>query len=385
MNPQQIQQMNNTTGVLPVNQQSTSTIPKMVVSSKPAKKEFMNYSMNLSKMLASLQNTNVPGQKPEPTLENTQNDPYMKLLNKQSLLDDEASKSLMATISASRYRNEASTRDTYDRYKRGLALLGVQTGEAQFTPEMLQGKLQQAETQKIAKLNEYEIEANKALIDAKRAQLEGNLSILREKMSYIKQLKDERDNYLKDLASNLKAETEIADNRAEAIYNSLQTLSGNEKELFLNEVADRYGIPVTSLVSAVSRIAEGKVKKGGSGGGREKKLTLSQIETLRKRYPDIDFTFGMTEQDASDLIDQGVFVGGVTYDPTFEDFLSEAEKREGRTFNEDEQQQLRELFDEELNMYYKATKGKKSTKKKTTTNQTTTNTTTNKNGTREAF
>ena len=260
---------------------ASSTSKPVVVSSNPARKEFNTHSMTLGQMLSSLNNQSTGLPSDNITLDSQQNDPYIKLLNQQSMLDDAASKALIATIRASKYNNQNQVTQSYDNYKKGLQLLGIQHNEAQFTPDLLQGRIQQVEVQKIQELQKYEIEANKALIDARQAQASGNLALFREKMNYIKDLKDERDNYLKKLASNLEAETSIAENRAEAIYGQMQSLNPAERETYLNAVAEKSGIPVTSLMAALQRVAESKTSKsgGGSSGGG---YTSQELRKLRQ-------------------------------------------------------------------------------------------------------
>jgi len=304
------------TPFVPPAQPTTPPKPKVIATSKPARKEFMKQSMNLSKMLSSLGGGTTKPE--EPTLDNTKNDPYMQMLNQRSVLDDEITRSLISSINANKYQRENEVRQQYDRYTRGLELLGVQSGSARYTPELFAGKIQEAEMQKLSKLREFDVEANKALLEAKQAQASGQLNILREKMNRIQELKSERDNYLKNLASNLEAETSIADNRAEAIYESLQTLNPDEKEVFLEQVADTYGIPLPSLISAVSRVKTGKTSKAKSGSsgstGGYTKLELRKLRQAGVDPTDIEasdnFLYGDENTDTeTSVIDLALYSG----------------------------------------------------------------------------
>lgn len=231
------------------------TPPKnnLVVSSGSANSEFNNHSSELTKMLTQLggvQNPNPSTSKDTPTLDNT-NDPYTRMLDSLSKTSDASTKALIGTIHAARANRGNALNTQYQDYKQGLQLLGIQHNEAQATPDLLMGHIKQAENEHQQKLQALDIETNKALMDAEKAQKEGDLSILKEKMNYVKELKAEKQNVLKNIADNLSYETKIADTEAAQYYDKLNTLNPQDKEAFLTALAKKFNISLGSLTRAM--------------------------------------------------------------------------------------------------------------------------------------
>lgn len=263
---------------VPVVQESTSTPTQqgggVVVSSAPAEMQFAQNSAALQQMLNNL------GQgigEVKPFDEKTYSDPFTQSLDKLAKTSDESAKALIATIQAQKMQQKFDLTKTYDNYKRGLQLLGIQHNEAQFTPDQLYGKVLAAENEFQQKINRLDAEEAKALMDAKLAREEKNLSFLKEKMNYIKQIKKEKNDALKDLYERMSMETKIADIQAGQIYDQLQKLPASQKESFLSGVASRFGIPLATLVQAVANEKTDRAKgKKSTGTGGSGKFVLSQ-------------------------------------------------------------------------------------------------------------
>jgi hypothetical protein len=89
--------------------------------------------------------------------------------------------------------------------------------------------------------------------------------------------KKKKNQALKDISDQLTAETSIAENQAHVIYETLNTLSENEKEIFLQQVAKKYNIPLGTLVTALAdektkrteKVKTGKAGTSSGGGGSE--------------------------------------------------------------------------------------------------------------------
>lgn len=223
----------------------------LVVSSGPANSEFNDHSSELSKMLGQLGNTQNPNPNSDtPTVGNT-SDSYTQMLDGLSKTSDASTKALIGTINASRANRANALNTQYSDYKQGLQLLGIQHNEAQATPDLLMGHIQQAENEHQAKLQALDVETNKALMDAEKAQKEGDLSILKEKMSYVKELKAEKQNILKNIADNLSYETKIADTEAAQYYDKLNTLNPADKEAFLTALSKKFNVSLGSLTKAM--------------------------------------------------------------------------------------------------------------------------------------
>ncbi len=257
-----------------------------VVSSGSSRKEFLGNSVDLTRMLGNFgagqnqqnqqnqqngqnNNTNTNQNNNDNATIDTVSDPYTQQLDKLKANSDAATQNLIATIQARRQGRENDVNKEMERYKSGLQLLGIQSGEIETAPEMVMGKVQQAENARVAKLQELDQQEATAMLEAKMAMDEKDFSLLKDRMNYVKELKKERLNTLKDNFDMLKAEQGIADIQAEQIYNQLGSLNSSQKQQFLQGIADRFGIPVGAVVAGVAKVAEAKAKKSktGTGGG----------------------------------------------------------------------------------------------------------------------
>lgn len=278
---------------------------QLIVTGNPANAEFNQYSGNLSSALAAL-NPTTPAtpQQPETTVGNvSQTDPYAKMLDSLSATSNASTKALIASIQASRANQSNQINSQYENYKRGLESLGIEHNDAQATPDLLMGHIQAAENEQHQKLQVLDIEEKKALMDAETAQQNQDLTILKEKMDRVKAIKQEKQNVLKDTYEKMTTEKGIGDLQAHAIYDTLQTLNHSDKEKFLQEVAKKYNIPLTTLVQSVADEKVSRIKKVAKG-ATVKKLSVAEIKSLKGLYPDIadSIVYGMTGDDIETLI-----------------------------------------------------------------------------------
>lgn len=212
-------------------------------------------------------------------------DPYTQALDKMKANQDAATQNLIATIQAKRANRGNEINQSYQRYKEGLMLLGIQSEDINSTPDIVMGNIQQAENARIAKLQDLDMQEATALLEAQTARDEKDFKLLKDRMDYIKEIKRERINTLKDNFDMLKAEQGIADIQAEQIYDQLGKLSGNQKEQFLQEIANSFNVPVGAIVAGVAKVAKARKTGTGGGGGKltagEKKSgAWSQLNSL---------------------------------------------------------------------------------------------------------
>jgi len=261
-----------------------------VVSSGNSRNQFMKDSNDLGNMLSryypqNQQNNNnnnnntptpggssgssnapsSPGANNENATIDNYSDPYTQALDKMKANQDVATQNLINTIQAKRANRGNEITQSYERYKQGLMLLGVQSENIQSSPDIVMGNIQQAENARIAKLQELDQEEATAMLEATMAQDEKDFKLLKDRMDYIKEIKRERINTLKDSYDTMKYEQGIGEMQAEQIYSQLNTLSGDKKEQFLQEIANRFNIPVGAIVAGVAKVAEAKKKAAGSG------------------------------------------------------------------------------------------------------------------------
>lgn len=289
------------------------TIPdnQLVVGSGSANMEFSNYSGELSNALSSItQPSNQQNTGPEITTENVgQLDPYGRMLDSLSQSSNASTKALISSIQASRMNKANSVNAQYDNYKRGLQLLGIQHNDAQSTPDLLMGHIQQAENEQYAKIDALDREEKKLIMDAETAQKKDDLATLKEKMDRVKAIKEEKNQALKDIADQLNTENSIAEDEAHRIYDQLQKLDDADKEIFLQEVAKKYKIPLIALVTAIAdekKAREEKAKKAaGTGGGGYSPQELRKLRAAGIDPSDIktadDFLYnGIDPEDADE-------------------------------------------------------------------------------------
>lgn len=225
-----------------------------------------------------------------------QNDPYVAKLNSMAASSDTATKLLVSNIIASKTQQANSVNSQYDNYKRGLQLLGIQHNEAQSTPDLLMGHINQAEDQHQQKLQALDIETNKALATAQQAQQDNDFKTLNAQMAYVKQLNAEKAATLKSYNTAITQQPKIAADVAHNVYATMQTLSPDDQESFLQAVAKQYNLPLGTLVTALTdeqgkqTIAEQKVTKAE----QDELLSPAEAKTLGVKY-------GTTKEQASKL------------------------------------------------------------------------------------
>lgn len=165
---------------------------------------------------------------------------------------DVATQRLIANVEAQRQRNANKIDTQYENYKNGMKLLGIQHNDAQFTPDLLQGHIQQAENEHVQKIQDIDAELNKAIADATDAQTSNNFKILQEKMDYINKLKTAKKDEISNMYNTLSAQTKSSDIQAHQIYNTLQTLSPTDQETFIHTIAKRFNLPIGTLVQSLA-------------------------------------------------------------------------------------------------------------------------------------
>lgn len=187
-----------------------------------------------------------------PTDAGTDADPYVQQLKTLAASGDASTKLLTQNILATKASQSAATDAQYDNYKRGLQLLGIQHNDAQSAPELLMGHVQQAENDHQARLSTITANANKALAAAKTAQDNGDFKELQAQMNYAKQLNAEKQTELKNYNDTLIQQPKVATDVAHSVYGTLQTLSPDDQQSFIQAVASQYKLPLGTLTTALT-------------------------------------------------------------------------------------------------------------------------------------
>ncbi len=192
----------------------------------------------------------------------TFSDPYTQMLDKISATSDKATQNLIATIKAQKANQTNTINQDADRLKSGLMSLGIETGQINFTPDLVYGHIQQAENDRTAKLADIDQKEATALLDAQQAAENKNFTVLKEKVDYIKSLKQDQINVLKNTYDTANYESKIGSIEANQIYDEVQKLpDAKSKTDFMQAIATKFGIPLLSLTTQVNKITAGKTSK----------------------------------------------------------------------------------------------------------------------------
>ena len=279
---------------------------QLVVSSNPSRIQTMQYSNKLSNALNSygLSNSNVPNQNNIPNDPTTQpnntdvnaHDPFIGMLNNMQSTSDTSTKRLISNIQANRARTQSGLANEYENYKRGIQLLGIQHNQAQFTPDILMSHVKQAENEFQSKISDLDREESKALMDAEEARNTNNFRLLKERMDYVDKIRKEKKESLKDFYDTTLSQEKVSDSIAQSIYSVAQGLDNSEKEVFLQQVSQKYKIPLGSLVQSLADLNTSKMAKKstgtktGSGTGGTASGGYTALEKRKLRQAGIDPT-----------------------------------------------------------------------------------------------
>lgn len=246
----------------------------IVTTAGPATTSFNNHSSNLQTMLTSLnQNSgSLPGS--DINVDNV-NDSYTQMLDRLGRSSDASTKALIGTINASRSNRGNEINTQYDNYKRGLQLLGIQHNDAQATPDLLMGHVKQAENEHQAKLQALDVETNKALMDAENAKEKNDLTTLESKMAYVDKLKQEKRDYLKNIAEQMTAGNTIAANIIAGDYDQFKNLSAADQEKYIKHVASSFGISEQSVRANIVKQEQSAEDRALDIAGKKKALAKS--------------------------------------------------------------------------------------------------------------
>lgn len=201
------------------------------------------------------------------TTAGTEQDPYLKALDSMASRASESTNRLIANIQANRLRSQTKLTESFDRYKSGLQLLGIQTNRAQSTPDILVGQLKQADNEYMSKLADLDSEENKALMDAENARAENDFKTLKERMDYVRQVRKDQADTLKEyndkiMQSSKLAEAQIDTRLAKEMFTTIQKITDPaQKEQFIEAVANKFGISPLAVVSSLEQIVRSTQKE----------------------------------------------------------------------------------------------------------------------------
>lgn len=245
-----------------------------VNTSTASRNTFNTNSANLATALAGLNPQPNTGEVEAPA--DNSNDPFITALNNMHTGADNATRSLIASTTAA-YQNKINdvTKEG-ENYKLGLQQLGVETGAAEATPDLLAGHIHEAANEEMSKVNALKAEEAKVLMDAQQAKRENDFQTLDKLEQRRKDIQKEKNDVIKNMYDKLSSENKASDEAVKQIYSTLQTLSTTEKNTFLTAVAKKYKLPLGGLVQALAeydtsfkgkQATTNKKISGATGGG----------------------------------------------------------------------------------------------------------------------
>lgn len=280
--------------------------PSPIVTSGPVRKEFTDLSNDLSGIQFKNQ-TNTQTKDKLPTY-GSFSDEYTKALDALGAKSTASTKALISSIQAQRAMRANEINSLSDNYARGLQLLGIQKNEAQSTPELLLGRIKSAENERLQKIQNLDIEENKAILDAEEAQSKNQVGLLKEKLDYIKQLRKDKQDELKAIADESRAhldtvnkEVSLMENYASQIISQISGLKGEAKSAAIQAIADKFGVSPESVILAASGYSQKKADKasssslsGGYTAQEQRKLRAAGIDPTDIESAD-HYLYGNTE------------------------------------------------------------------------------------------
>ncbi len=281
--------------------QSWKPTNQLIVTGTNPAKEFAKNTQEINQMIEGRAAANATGNTTANTADGTgdnanadlsnYSDSYTQMLDKISATSDKATQNLIATIKAKKANQLTSVNDNYDRLESGLMSLGLSTGEINYSPEMVYGKITQAENQRTQKLQQLDQEEATAQLEAQQAAEKNDFELLKERKDYIKEIKNQKLELLKQNYETLSYENKIGEEQATQVYDELQKMPEDKKLPFLQTLADKFNIPLVALTSQVSELGRKRNKSSGS--------TASTTKTKNTAISGINSILNNREKDAS--------------------------------------------------------------------------------------
>lgn len=213
-------------------------------------------------------------------------DPILKQLTALQSSSDAATKSLIASTMAAYQNKVNATTKQYENYKSGLQQLGVETNEAQSSPDLLAGHIQQAASDELSKINDYKAQEAQAVIKAQQAKADNDFKTLDEQMSRLKDIQTAKTDAIANMYKTLSSTSKAAAIEAHDIYANFVTLDPADQNAYIQAVSQKYGFNPNDLVTALNdeRVKQAKTAKSlstaSSKDTNQLKFTSTQKNSL---------------------------------------------------------------------------------------------------------
>ncbi len=179
-------------------------------------------------------------------------DPIISGLQTLQTNADAVTKSMIASTMA-QYQNQKNTAEKQgENYRLGLESLGIKTGAAQTTPDILSGHIQAAANDTLAKISSINNDMNKALLDIQSAKAENDFKRIQMATDRYQQLEKNKRDAITAMHDDILFGQKQLTYSAPALLESFNTLtSDTDKTNYINEIAKRDGVSPMDVIAAI--------------------------------------------------------------------------------------------------------------------------------------
>lgn len=200
-------------------------------------------------------------------------DQYTNMLQSMMGRSNATTASLISGIQANRANLENKANDAFDRYSKGLQVLGLQNGSMQATPELMKAQLMQAENDHLAKIQSLDQEEQKAVAEAENARDNNQYKLMVESMNYAQKIRAAKVKAITDLYTSQTKQDATYQKQAtfagQSIYNALKNVPAAKQADTILAISKSLGIPAHYVMEAYQNqtLKQPKAKTGKASTG----------------------------------------------------------------------------------------------------------------------
>ena len=239
------------TGLVNVGQSyNTGPAKSQVVQTSNASRT--NTANNLSTADNAVNSYGIVDNKPTPPPSATA-DPIITGLQQLQTNSDAVTKSMLASTMAT-YQNQINAAQKQgDNYRMGLESLGIRTGAAQTTPDILSGHIQAAANDTLAKIGTIQNNMSKALLNIQQAKQAGDFKTIQMETDRYTLLQKQKQDSITQMRDQITFGQKQLTFDAPSLYSSFSTLtSDKDKQAFIEQIAQADGVSPLTVTAALA-------------------------------------------------------------------------------------------------------------------------------------
>lgn len=204
----------------------------------------------------------------------TESDPYMDyLMNRYNMSQQPSDVSIEEKNAGARSgRDKLAAEKTYGNYRAGLESIGLQSGLSRYAPGLQADRLANADISELNKLSEIQDREDLAMAKAKQARMDKDAKSLNDA---IKEINNYRQEKAKMLISQRSSDAAMAKNLATYTFKELEQIPDEQRDAFIQYVADQNGISPQALSAALASEEDSQKKFNLSLALQQKALNKS--------------------------------------------------------------------------------------------------------------